>query len=988
MNAAVELRVLGPLEVRQEGQVRTISSRTQRRLLTALTIAGGTTLSTDQLVGRLWGDEPPPAARNSLQSHVARLRALIGGDVIVTRQPGYALDLAQVEIDAARFERAVTTSRSQLPADPLGAAAVLIEALEEWRGVAHAEFADDLALTESARLANLRIDACQLLARAQRDSGDAEAAVDTLLGLVGEAPLREDVVVAAARALGELGRGTEALAILRAYRSRLGDELGLDPGSEVAVLEQQLLRGEVASGSGSADATPRPGAEPLATIGLEQHAPRSPPSVVTTTVGRDHDLEQLDRALHQARLVTLVGPGGVGKTRLATVVAHLRSRGEQRVAWVDLATVSTANDVPPFIAESLGIAVPDRMDLAATAAALARFRGTVILDNCEHLLEPVAKVVHLAVGQVGSSRLLATSRERLDVPGERVVLLGPLPVPDTDEATDTDPAVELFLERARAAGAASVTTAQAARVVAAVDGLPLAIELAAARAASLPVEEMLARLDRHLDILAATARRQDERHGALSNVIAWSYELLDPRERAVFRRLAVFASSFRLVDAEQVCSSVDLPPSDVVEAVARLVEASMITRVEAGRYRLLAPLRLFAATELGRDADGRVAFEQHRSFVLDLAERADADLTSPREAETIALLEGALPDMRAVYSRAVVQGDLATIARLAGRLYRFAYAQARGDLLAWGAAVVDKDVDGISEAERLRAIAASVPAETWNNDADEGLRRTRWYVGSLDDPDLDPWIGITLAETLADLLLVRGDLAGAVAANEQGVELARRLDHRGLLSYTMSGLSIAKTFAGELGDAERLAREAVALVEGAGVHTASSLAAYALGEALAAEDPDAALEAFASAIADAGRVNARFFEAIARTADVALRGRHGDPQEAFARYRSALRIWREAGADGMALTTLRNLVVLLARTGADADALVLHQALERFASRASYGHEADRLDAAIRAVTERLSPTARADAERVARSLDDLGAVFRFGIASIDRAAR
>jgi predicted ATPase/DNA-binding SARP family transcriptional activator len=991
MKPLVQVCILGPLEVRRAGQPCLIGSPLQRRLLTALTIAGGTTLTVEQLIDQLWEADPPPAARNSLQSHVARLRACIGNDTILTRPPGYALDVAAIEIDARRFEAAVEQARSLLAGDPSAAARLLTAALAEWRGAAHAEFAEDLARADALRLENLRIDARGLLGTAYLRSGDHPAAVDTMLHLQGDVPLREDVAIAAARTLHTVERTTDALELLRAYRARLDDELGLDPGETVAEVERQLLRGEVIEVRPPvAGPTVRPVAGDLvAPPESVAAAPTPPPYTGTETLGRDREAEQVARALSLARLVTLVGFGGVGKTRLATDVARAWARPpDQRVAWVDLASLTNPTDVAPLIIECLGLTSPDRAAPATAAAALARFDGLVVLDNCEHVLDTVAAVVGLALAGDSQARLLATSRERLDVPGERVVPVTPLPVPDPRSASEQDAAVRLFQDRLTATGSDAVSAAEAAQVAAAVDGLPLAIELAAARAATLPVDELLARLDQHLDILAGSTRRHGARHQTLSNVIAWSYELLSEREQTVLRRASVFASGFRLVDAEQVCAGPDLSPSEVVEAVARLVETSMVSRVGAGRYRLLEPLRLFTRERLGHGREAEATWARHRTAVLALVARADAQLTGPHEAATIAELEDALPDLRAAQARAVADGDLSTVARLAGGLYRFAYAQARGDVLSWGGHLVDADTADLDPDERLRAIAASVPAEVWHNDIDEALRRARRCSDRLADAAGDPWCGITLADTVAEVHLMRGELEQAATSYGRGVELARRCDHVGLTSYMLSGMSIATTFLGDRTKATLIAEEAAELAQTAASPTAISLAAYALGEALAEDEPDRALAAFETAVVAASEVRASFFEAIARTADVALRGRYGDPEAAFARYRAALTIWSDASADGMALTTLRNLVILLARTGADADALTLHTALVRLASRPSYGPEAESLHTAMAAVAQRLSHPDADRAEAQAAALTDVPATIRFGLDSIGRATR
>ena len=989
MNPAVQVRVLGPLEVHRAGRPCPIGSPLQRRLLTALAIAAGAPVAIERLIDQLWEDAPPPAARNSLQSHVARLRGLIGGDTILTRPPGYALDLERVTIDAVDFELAVARARSQLAENPAAAALTLRASLSEWRGVAHAGFAEDLARGESLRLENLRIDARGLLAEAYLLAGDGPAALETLTRLQGDVPLREDVTLAAAGALHAVERTNEALELLRTHRSLVNDELGLDPGPAVTDLENRLLRGEPAPDLDRTDVV-RGRSRPLANrTELAPSEATRPPYLGTATLGRHEEQQHVSRALAATRLVTLVGPGGVGKTRLATVVAQQGSRtSELGVAWVDLATATDPADVAPLVIECLGLTSPDRAAADTAATALARFQGLAVLDNCEHVLDRVAEIVQLALASDDGTRILATSRERLDVAGEQVVHVPPFQVPYPRSASDEDPAVRLFQERLTDTGGDAATAAQAAEVAAAVDGLPLAIELAAARAATVPIEELLARLDRHVGLLSGSRRRHGERHRTLANVISWSYDLLSDRDRAVFRRASVFASSFRLADAERVCAGEGLSSSDVVDAVARLVETSMLTRVGAGRYRLLEPLRWFGRERMGEGREAQATSTRHRALVLALTDRADAELTGPGEVAVISELEEALPDLRAVHGRAVSEGDLATVARMTGRLHRFAYAQGRGDVLAWGGHLVEGDAADLDQDERLRAIAASVPAAVWHDDIDEAVRRTRLYVDRLDDRAADPWSRVTLAETLADLHMARGELAAAVAVYERGVELARRCEHIGLTSYMVSGLSIAVGFHGDRSRATLLAREASELARTAGAPTAASLAAYALGEALFEVDPDQALEAFETAVTTASRARAPFFEAIARTADVALRGRYGDPAEAFVRYRAALGIWSETGADGMAITTLRNLVVLLSRTGADTDALTLYTASERLASRPSYGPEAERLRTAVTSVRRRLSTTEREQAEQRAAAVTDVAEVIGFGLTSIERAER
>jgi hypothetical protein len=544
--------------------------------------------------------------------------------------------------------------------------------------------------------------------------------------------------------------------------------------------------------------------------------------------------------------------------------------------------------------------------------------------------------------------------------------------------------VALFLDRLTAAGGEPVAPPDVAAVAAAVDGLPLGLELAAARAVTLPLDELLTRLTSDLGVLVGSTRRHGERQRTLTDLIAWSHDLLADHERVLFRRLAVFAGSFRLADAERVATDGTLSSSEVVDGLSRLVEQSMVTRVGPDRYRLLEPLRRFASGVLTGSEDAEPTLGHHRDLLLQVAADGDRTVSGPGEAAAVTTLELTLPDLRATHARALAAADLVTVADLTGSLYRFAYLQARVDLLAWGLPLAT-DGAGVPRDLRLRAVAAASVATQWRGHTAEAHRLTRELAEALHDDGVAPATALDLAEALGDVRMGLGDLEGATIAYERSYALARRVGHVGMAASALADLAIASAFQGRAETAERFARDAAELAVEAGAPSVRSLAAYALGEALAATDPDAALVAFDEAVEAATAVGARFFEGIARTADVALRGRHGDPQEALRRYRDALRIWHDAAADSFVLTALRNLLVLLVRVGADADAVTLDTALGRLATRDSYGPEAQLLRSAMGAASERLTAEAETAARRAAAELTDLGQATRFGVATIDQ---
>lgn len=960
MRPSVLVSVLGPLQVRVDGRDRELRSPAQRRLLVALVLSAGRTVSLDALTDALWGDEAPASARNSLQSQVARLRAVVGSDAIVTRPPGYAL-APEVAVDAHEVERVVQQARPRLGSEPGAVLEDLRWALSAWRGEAYAEHRDDLAAPEAVRLDALRVEAQLLAARASLACDLADDALDTLQRLHADHPSRDDVVAMLAAALGSVGRAPDGLALLRSHRAWLAEHLGLDPGPRALSTERRLLADD---------------REPAAT----GRSPVGPPPLLGRSVGRDTELRAIVEAVELTPLVTLVGTGGVGKTHLAAACsAHVQDAGDGQVAWVELSAVGRGADVADAVADALGAPSVERTP-TATATSLARFPGLVVLDNCEHVLDAVTQLVAASTRVPGRRvRLLATSRERLDLPGERVVRIAPLPVPPPEDARADDPAIALLQDRLVGAGAVPLDVEEAAAVVAAVDGLPLALELAAARIASLSAADVLDRRDRHLDVLRGTDRRTS-RHRSLREVIRWSHELLTDRERLLFRRLSVFAASFGLADVEAVCVG---GPIDVVEAadgLARLVDRSLVAATPEGRYRLLEPLRRFAAEQLELSPDLAPTQARHRSLCLALARRADDELLTHREAGALEAFERALPDLRLVHGRALADGDLTAVASLAGGLYRAAYLRAQGDVLRWGERLAEPDAHEVDAPLRLRAIAAAVPAAVWRNRTERARELAALLEPALASGTLDAWSEATVVESVADLALMDGALPRAATAYLRGVRLGEELGHVGLAAYARAGLALVHAYAGDTTEARREAERALTDATSAGSDTARALAAYAVGEARADEDPPAALAAYAESAAAARRVHARFLEGIALTAEVASLGRHGPPDEALARTHGAIRLWHDAGADGMATTTLRNLVVLLARVGADEAALVLDAGLARLATSTSYGDEARRHRLAVDAAASRL-PTERIVASRTeGERLADLAALVAFAL--------
>ena len=439
-------------------------------------------------------------------------------------------------------------------------------------------------------------------------------ATATLEVIVAEEPWRERAVELLVIALAQAGRSAHALAALAGHRERLRDELGLDPPPRLQRLQEQVLRGTF---------------HPVAPAGGDRRGPRTP---ATSFVGRERELALVGRSLAAGRLVTLVGPGGVGKTRLAQEV----TAGHDPVWWVDLAPLRDPGAVPYAVAGVVGIELlPGAVLAAALGQWAGRARGLLVLDNCEHLLAAVAGLAEELVAVSSSLVVLATSRERLAVGGEQAVVVPPLELPASGAEELDGAAVRLFLDRARAADPELVASPRLLRrvgdVCRALDGLPLAIELAAARIGTLTVDDLADRLDARFDLLR-TGRGGDARHQALRAVVDWSFELLGADERRLFLRLSVFAAAFDIAAAETVAADDNLPPGRVADLVARLAEQSMLTRPGpsgVGRYRMLETLRAYAASRLPEVEAERLR-RRHASVMVDLAERAEAGLYGPR----------------------------------------------------------------------------------------------------------------------------------------------------------------------------------------------------------------------------------------------------------------------------------------------------------------------------------------------------------------------
>jgi predicted ATPase/DNA-binding SARP family transcriptional activator len=586
----------------------------QRAVLALLLVAAGRVVPAERLAEELWGACPPPGAAGTLRSYVSRLRTLLRPDAaLIARGGGYALAAEPGQLDASGFEQLVGAGRDMLERGEAAVAADRFRAaLGLWRGRALADVAgvESLAL-EGARLEELRLVAVEGRIEADLELGLAAEVTGELEGLVAEHPFQERLWRLLVLALYRSQRQADALAAYRRARAMLAQELGIEPGEELRRLEQAVLRQEVPA----AAARPQRGNLPLR---------------LTSFVGRERELAALEGLVGQARLVTLTGVGGAGKTRLAVEYAAGAAERFRDGVWLaDLAGVADPLLVPPLVMQTLG--VRQSREVAVIEALRYRLRSAellLVVDNCEHLLGGCAALAVALLASAPGLRVLATSREPLGVPGEAVYPVPPLAVPP--ETADVQvlaraPAVRLFLARAAARAGAGVEAAPVpvvAGICRELDGLPLAIELASARAGVLSVQEIQAHLGDKFRFLAYRRPVADPRHQALKAAIGWSYELLPEHERRVFRALSVFAGGFDLQAVAAVCCGGD--QAAALDLVDQLASKSLVVAEpwqDGTRYRLLGTIHQYAADRLAEAGEAGQARRRHAETYLQLAER-------------------------------------------------------------------------------------------------------------------------------------------------------------------------------------------------------------------------------------------------------------------------------------------------------------------------------------------------------------------------------
>jgi predicted ATPase/DNA-binding SARP family transcriptional activator len=854
----VRIAILGPLSVEQDGRPIEISGGRLKALLARLAIDVGRPVSATALADAIWDGALPADEAHALQSLVSRLRRALGDPGLIEQSAsGYRLTLAPEGVDVAGFTRLAAHGATALrDGDPARAGRLLGEALSLWRGAALADVALSGWLAQAtAALADLRVSAEADRAQAELALGRAGELVPALEELAAEHPLHERIAGQLMRALYASGRQADALAVYERVRAALADAIGAAPSPELQAIHQAVLTGE------QAVASPR------------REAPRSNLAVrLTSFVGRDAELQRVGNLLHERRLLTLIGPGGAGKTRLSCEVAdRAAARFGDGVWMVELAPVADAAGIAPAILGSLGLRevqlLGTRAKVATTDAAshllevLVDTEPLLILDNCEHLLEPLAPLVERLLGACPRLRILCTSREPLGITGEAIVPVAPLALPPSElpaAAALAVPAVRLFADRARAAAPGFVlddeTVGAVLDVCRRVDGLPLAIELAAARLRSMSLSQLAARLDDRFSLLTGGSRTAMARQRTLRAVVDWSWELLDERERALLRRLAVFAGGFALADVESVCAGDPVESGDVFDLLCALVDKSLVQLVDADtpRYRLLETIREYGLERLQQADELAATRTGHARHFAAMAIEAAPHLRGATQLNWLARLRGEHDNVLAALRALGEAGDAALVVQtVVALLWFWLLGGHRQEVVAWTefARSVPGEADPLERVfvDGVHALATAMPGHPASADPWQALRVTLEQIEHADlseHPLLaalrpllaiaigrervlqllelsarhpDPWVRATAPFVRVQLTENDGDLDGMRIALDESLEAFGSLGDRWGLAITLSELSTLRVLTGDLDGAEQALEQTGSLMAELGV---------------------------------------------------------------------------------------------------------------------------------------------------------------------------
>ena len=987
---SVRCAVLGPLGVTgPDGVDRTPTGALQRRLLAALLLHRGQVVSVDALAEVLWPDRLPDDHAAGVHTHVFRLRRRLPGVAIDHQPPGYRLRTDGIAVDVDEFEAAVSRGAARRVDDPTAALAELETAIATWRGRPFDDLDEvDDADIESHRLQELRLRAEEERLAALLDLDRADEIVPDAESLVARQPLRERPRELLMRALVATGRRADALRTFDGFRRRLADELGIDPSGHLRSLNDDILAGTdtaitarppVAADTAAASSSTR--------LTVPDDRCR-PPLLARPLIGRASLAEGIDQALERSRVVTLVGTGGVGKTSLVIDAAtRLAPQFPGGVCFAELAGSSPGTADTDVLA-AMGVEPRAGVSAGHRIAGLVGHEATLlVLDNCEHVLDDVAPLVEDAVPRSSGLRVLATSRERLAVAGEALVTVPPLRWDDeeadtvdsrddtrADAPTDAPPpALGLFVERARDVGVRIELDATTRPVVTEIcrrlEGLPLAIELAANRLSSLRLDEIRDGLDHSLRLLSG-GRRAVPRHRSIAAALTWSFELLHAEHRELLIALSVFASPFAAADAAAV---VDRPTPEVTELLAELVERSLVQRAE-DRFVLLEPVRQFVDARLTDEATRHELAQRHARRLTVVAEEIARAVRTVHAAEAFARSRTLVPDLRNAFRTAMADGDLDLAARLCTAVRDPAFHAMIPDPLAWAHEVAEAAVrSDHPSGPSMYGIAA---LGAWKaGDLPTAGRLLDAAVSEAHRLGVDvPYFVLDMRGTLIG---VSGWLDESIALYHEALDTPPGSDDPLWRSETGATLTAAYGYRHDPEATERAGRLVGELLP-ADCPVGQAWCWYGAGEAVLVTDPDLARSRLARSVEVARASGAAFVEAVAGASLASLEVRHGDPARAAAEYRWLLPLMQRDEAVSPLWTALRTVTELLVRCGIDETAAMLLGAV----TAPRHGHEvfgddATLLDRLRSTLAERLGVAELERLVTIGSELDDAAATAR-----------
>ena len=955
MDSEACIDLLGPVRATVRGNVVDVGGPKPKLVLARLALAAPRSIMVDALIETLWDGRPPATARKTVHGYVCGLRSALGPDALATAGPAYRLAMPISSVDSHRFCALVDQARNaRAGARPEDAWEILSSALALWRGPALADLGDGLFVAEeSRRLAELHVAAIEQQMQIGLELERHDVLLPELEELVRRHPLRERLWTVWMTALYRSGRQAEALAAYRRLRALLADELGVEPWETVTDLHQRMLAHDTALSrrphDGAAPAPARPG---------------NLPHRLTSFVGRRHATRELDDLLRRARVVTLVGAGGVGKSRLAEqAAAQVATRFQHGVWLAELAPLSRGEPVPHAIAAALGIQQRHGLGIAETVVAYCqRKQLLLVVDNCEHLRDDVGSLVERIVSSSDEVRVLATSREALGIAGEQIWPVPPLGAPD---------ARALFAERAIAVrpgfrlddGNVVVVDEVCRRL----DGLPLAIELAAARMRAMTVTELVAHLDDRFRLLAARHRPGPERHQSLRAAIDWSHELLTAAEQGLFAGLSVFSGGFDVAAVREVCAQ-DRDTLAVADLVADLADKSMVVVETVGdttRFRLLETLRAYARERLEASGTAEKVRRRHAAYYTALAEQAGPGLSGVDEAYWVERLTADFDNLRAALEWATTAGDVDLALRLVAYLPDFTYWRIGYESATWAERSMALPDSGTHPL--FAAVCAGAARGAWMiadyRRAECLARRAAEVAGQRGSPAGALAVGPRTSypgDVLADVALYDGRVEEALGHYEHEAERAWPAADPLRLAWALYYVAVCHAVRRTPDSGIPAAEESLALARAAGNPTAVAMALYALGLALKKSDPERALVLLDESVDASVAARNRWFEGVALMEAAATRAVHGEVNAAASGFRGALTRWERTGDWTQQWLNLRYIVRLLVGLGDDEGAVVLHHCLIRAAKKSPLDEHG------LAEITERLgadrftSATARA----------------------------